>query len=87
MLTVILPDEFEAAVIQAARRAGQSVDEFLAVICADSLSLEIDRARLDSYLAGTPAVSHDRARAWLADLAAGKRTECPRRGPDRPDLA
>jgi hypothetical protein len=40
--------------------------------------LEIDRARLDSYLAGTEGVSHDAARAWLAELAAGRRTECPR---------
>lgn len=78
MLTVALPDELESAVINAARRSGQSVDEYLAAVCADALSLEIDRARLDSYLAGTPAISHDVARGWLTELAAGNRTECPR---------
>ncbi len=41
-------------------------------------ALEIDRARVDSWLAGVPAVSHDRAREWLLDLAAGRRTPCPR---------
>jgi hypothetical protein len=45
---------------------------------ADALSLEIDRARLDSCLAGTPAVPHETAQAWLSDLAVGRRTECPR---------
>jgi len=78
MLTVALPDSLEVAIIAAARRSGQSVDEYLTVVCAEALSLEIDRARVDSYLAGTPAVSHQRARAWLEDLAAGNRTECPR---------
>ncbi len=78
MLTVALPDALETAVVAAAHRSGQSVDDYLAAICADALSLEIDRARLDSYLAGTEGVSHDAARAWLAELAAGRRTECPR---------
>jgi hypothetical protein len=78
MLTVGLPDILEAAIVAAARRSSQSVSEYLAVICADRPSLEIDRARHDSYLAGMPAVPHDHARIWLADLAAGKRTEYPR---------
>lgn len=78
MLTVELPDGLETAVITAARRAGQSVDQYVAGVFADALSVEIDRARLDSYLSGTPGVSHERARAWLADLAAGTRSECPR---------
>ena len=78
MLTVVLPDAVETAVIAAAQRAGQTVDDYLAVVCADALSLEIDRARLDAYLEGTPGVSHARARAWLMDLSAGNRTECPR---------
>ena len=78
MLTVALPDALESAVIKAAHRSGLSVDDYVAVVCADALSLEIDRARLDSYLAGTPAVSHENARAWLKDMAAGNRTECPR---------
>ena len=78
MLTVVLPDALETAVTAAANRAGLSIDDYLASVCADALSLEIDRARVDSYLAGTPAVSHDRARSWLTDLAAGNRTECPR---------
>ncbi len=78
MLTVALPDALEAAVIDAARRNGQTVDEYLSAVCADALSLEIDRARLDSYLAGTPGVSYADADAWLAELAAGHRAECPR---------
>jgi len=78
MLTIALPDGLESAVIAAAHRAGQSVDDYLAIVCADALSLDIDRARLDSYLAGIPGVSHERASAWLNDLAEGNRTECPR---------
>ncbi len=78
MLTIALPEALEAAVVEAARRSGQSVDDYLAAVCADALSLEVDRARLDSYLAGTQGVNHESARAWLADLAAGRRTECPR---------
>lgn len=78
MLTVSLNDKLESAVIAAAQRAGMTLDDYLAAVCADALSLEIDRARLDSYLAGTPAVSHEAAQAWLSDLAAGQRTECPR---------
>ena len=78
MLNVALPVELEAAVLTAARRAGQSVDEYLAAVCADALSLEIDRSRLDSFLCGTPGVPHERVRAWLDDLVAGERTECPR---------
>ena len=78
MLTVVLPEALETAVTAAAHRTGMSVDDYLAAVCADALSLEIDRARVDSYLAGAPAVSHERARSWLSDLAAGNRTECPR---------
>jgi hypothetical protein len=78
MLIIALPEILEAAVIAAAQRSGQSVDDYVAAICTDALSLEIDRARLDSYLAGAPAVSHERVRDWLDDLAAGNRTECPR---------
>jgi len=75
---VALPDALEAAVIEAARHSSQSVDEYLAAVCADVLSLEIDRIRMDSYFAGTSAVSHEDAGAWLADLAAGHRTKYPR---------
>ena len=78
MLTVSLTAPLEAAVIAAAHRAGMTVEDYLAAVCTDALSLEIDRARLDSYLAGTPAVSNEKAQAWLADLVAGNRTECPR---------
>lgn len=78
MLTVVLPDELEAAVTAAARRSGLSLDDYLAAIFADALSLEIDRARLDSYLAGMPGVPHEHVRMWLSDLAAENRTECPR---------
>lgn len=78
MLTIALPDGLERAVITAAHRAGQSVDDYLAIACADALSLDIDRARVDSYLAGIPGVSHERASAWLHNLAEGNRTECPR---------
>ena len=78
MLTVALPDDLETAVLAAAQRAGLSLDDYLAAVCTDALSLEIDRPRLDSYLAGTPGVTHERAQAWLAELAAGNRTECPR---------
>ncbi len=78
MLTITLPDVIETAVVAAAHRTGLSVDDYLTAICADALSLEIDRARVDSYLSGTLAISHDRAKLWLAGLAAGNRTECPR---------
>lgn len=78
MLTVALPEELEAAILTAAHRSGQSVDEYMTAVCADALSLEIDRARLDSFLSGAPAIAHERARDWLADLAKGVRTECPR---------
>ena len=77
MLTVALPAELETAVLAAAHRTGLSVDDYLAMACSDALALEVDRARVDSYLAGEPAVPHERARAWLMDLADGKRTECP----------
>ncbi|TKC81429.1 hypothetical protein FAZ69_27760 [Trinickia terrae] len=62
----------------AARHSGRSVDEYVAAVFADALSVEIDRARMDSYLSGTSGVSHERARAWLGDLALGKRSGCPR---------
>ena len=78
MLTIALPDGLETVVIAAASRAGQTVDDYLAIVCADALSLDIDRARLDSYLAGVPGVPHENARAWLSGLAEGERTECPR---------
>jgi hypothetical protein len=78
MLTVTLPAELEAAVVMAARRSGQSVDEYAAAVFADALSLEVDRARLDSFLAGTPAIPHERVGQWLDDLASEKRTPDPR---------
>jgi hypothetical protein len=77
MLTVVLPDALETAVAAAAHRTGLSIDDYLTAVCADALSLEIDRTRVDSFLAGTSAISHDRARSWLTDLAEGNRTECP----------
>jgi hypothetical protein len=43
--------------------------------CADALALEVDRSRVDSFLAGVPAVPHERAREWLMDLAAGNRSD------------
>ncbi|MGA9991600.1 MAG: hypothetical protein WBP86_04620 [Thiobacillaceae bacterium] len=78
MFTISFSQQLESEIIAAARRAGMPLDEYLAIVCADALSLEIDRARLDSYLAGTPGVLHEKAQGWLADLAAGNRTECPR---------
>ncbi|SDG93245.1 MULTISPECIES: hypothetical protein [unclassified Duganella] len=78
MLTVTLPDELEAEMLAAASRKGLSVEEYLAVICKEALSLEVDRERLQSYQSGRPGVSQDRADAWLSDLAAGKWSECPR---------
>ena len=78
MITVTLSDELEAEVIQAAGRKGLSVDAYLAQICREALSLELDRQRLQSYRDGTPGVSQERADVWLSDLAAGKRSECPR---------
>ena len=77
MLTISFPAQLESEIIAAAHRAGMPLDDYLAIVCADALSLEIDRAKLDSYLTGTSAVSHEKARAWLAGLAAGNRTECP----------
>lgn len=78
MFTISFPQQLESEIIAAARRAGMPLDDYLAVVCADALSLEIDRARLDSFLAGTPAVPHEKVQGWLADLGAGNRTECPR---------
>ena len=78
MLTISLPEELEAAVVTAAHRSGQSVDEYMAAVCADAFSLEVDRARLDSFLSGTPAITHERARDWMVELANGVRAECPR---------
>lgn len=59
MLTVVLPDDLESAVVNAAS------------------SLDVDRARLDSYFAGAKMISDSVARAWLTELMAGNRTECP----------
>jgi hypothetical protein len=42
-------DEFEAAMVTAGCRSGQTVDEY-ALVCVDVLSLDIDRGRLDSFL-------------------------------------
>jgi hypothetical protein len=78
MITISLSDELEAAVIEAASRKGLSVDDYLASICNEALSLEVDRQRLQSYLDGAPGISQERADAWLSDLAAGKWSECPR---------
>ena len=78
MLTVVLPAEIETAVTAAARRSGMSVNDYLTAVCSDALTLEIDRARVDSYLSGTLGISNDRACAWLAELSEGNRPECPR---------
>jgi hypothetical protein len=78
MITISLSDELEAAVIEAVSCKGLSVDDYLAAICKEALSLEVDRQRLQSYLDGAPGVSQERADAWLSDLAAGKWSECPR---------
>jgi hypothetical protein len=78
MLTVALPDELEAAVVAAAQRLGLSVDEYLADVCSEALTLDVDRARLQSFLDGTPCVMHERTDAWLADFSVGKRSACRR---------
>lgn len=78
MLNVVLPLELETAVTAAARRSGLSVDDYLTAVCGDALMLEIDRSRVDSYLSGMAGISDDRARAWLAELSEGNRSECPR---------
>ena len=78
MITVTLSAELEAALIQTASRKGLSLDDYLAEVCKEALSLEIDRQRLQSYRDGTAGISKERADAWLSDLAAGKRSECPR---------
>jgi hypothetical protein len=53
MRTVELPDGLEAAAVMVARRAGQSVDEYVAAAFAHALSVEMDHARLNSSLSGT----------------------------------
>lgn len=74
MITLTMSDELEAAVIEAAGRKGLSVDDFIASVCKDALSLEVDRQRLQAYLDGDVAgVSQKRADAWLANLAAAGR--------------
>jgi hypothetical protein len=77
MFGAALPDKLEAAVVSDASCSGPSVsvNEYVAAELADAPSLETDRSRLDSFLSGTPGVSHERARTWLSDLAAGQRTE------------
>ena len=69
MLAATLLAELETAVLATAHRTILSVDDYLAMACTDALALEVDRARVDSYLAGEPAVPHERAREWLMDLA------------------
>lgn len=79
MITLTLSDELEAALIEAASRKGLSVDDFIAAVCKDALSLEVDRQRLQAYRdSDVTGVSKERADAWLSDLAAGKWSECPR---------
>ena len=79
MITLTMSDELEAAVIEAAGRIGLSVGDFIAAACKDALSLEVDRQRLQAYRDGeVSGVSQERADTWLADLAAGKWSECPR---------
>lgn len=79
MITLTLSDELEAALIEAAGRKGLSVDDFIAAVCRDALSLEVDRQRLQAYRdSDVTGVSKERADAWLSDLAAGKWSECPR---------
>lgn len=70
MITLTMSDELEAAVIEAAGRKGSSVDDFIAAVCKDALSLEVDRQRSQAYRDGDVAgVSQKRADAWLSDLA------------------
>lgn len=78
MLTVALPDALENSVIAAASRTGKSVDEYLAAVFAEHLSLEQDRARFDAVVSGLPVVPHEVADQWLANLAEGKDLPCPR---------
>ncbi len=77
MLTVVLPTDLETAVTAAAHRTGQTLNEYMTGVCADAISLEIDRARVDAYLDGLPGIPHERARTWLAELAEGKKAVCP----------
>lgn len=78
MLTINLPEALESAVASAAERAGLTIDAYLTSVCADALSLEIDRSRVNSYLTDAQGVSHATAKTWFDELAAGKRTPCPR---------
>ena len=79
MITLTMSDELEAAVIEADGRRGLSVEDFIAAVCKDALSLEVDRQRLQVYRDGAvTGVSQERADTWLSDLAAGKWSECPR---------
>ena len=77
MLTVSLPVEIESAVLSAAHRHGQTVEDFVASVFQDALMLEEYRARLDAVLSGLPVVSHEAGDAWLAQLAAGEVGPCP----------
>lgn len=78
MLTVALPVSLENAVLAAAQRHGQSVDDYVAETCAAALMLEEDRSRVAAWRAGTLAIPHDKVDAWLADLEQGRDTPCPR---------
>lgn len=78
MLTVSLPPEVESAVLSAACRSGQTIDEYVTAVFADAIMLEEDRARLDAVASGLPVVSHEAASAWLRDLSNGIVKPCPR---------
>jgi hypothetical protein len=78
MLNVKLPEALESAVALAAKRAGLSIDDYLTAVCTEALSLDVDRARVRSYLTGTPGVPHASVNEWLDELAEGKRAPCPR---------
>lgn len=77
-MTITLPEPLEQSVRAAADRAGLTLDAYLAAVCEDALTLEIDRARLTAWRDGQPGVAHERAREWLATLAAGGSAPAPR---------
>jgi hypothetical protein len=78
MLTIALPASLESALIAAAQEQGRSVDDYAGQLLAEGMTLQQDRARVDAVLAGLPTVSAAAADQWLAELATGVATPCPR---------
>ena len=57
---MVLLDDLEAAAVTAAHRPGQSLEEYVASVFSNALSLDEDRSRVDSYRSDVRGVAHER---------------------------